>query len=174
MTQINISRAVGINATPDQIRPFLTDFRSWRDWSPLDELDPALHREYRGAETGVGAVYEWSGNKSTGSGVMTITAVTEDHVQIHLESHEPFKGSSDHTFSLDPVPGKTGPGPKETTEVTWTMVGFPQGVRGLVAKLFGRLEPRMAEAITQGLLNLKDRMEIEPPVGGTERAGASL
>ncbi|GAA3711752.1 hypothetical protein GCM10022377_26470 [Zhihengliuella alba] len=172
MSQINISRAVGINAGPDVIRPFLTDFRAWPEWAPLGHLDPALRREYHGAEAGVGAVYEWSGSRETGSGVMTITAITEDHVQIHLEFHEPFKGSSDHTFSLDPVPGRDGSNPKDVTEVTWTMVGFQSGLRGLVAKLFGKLEVRMAEAITQALLDLKYRVEGEEPVGEPDRVRA--
>jgi hypothetical protein len=46
----------------------IVDFRRWQAWSPWEELDPNLWRDYSGAESGVGAIYEWAGNRKAGSG----------------------------------------------------------------------------------------------------------
>jgi hypothetical protein len=58
-----IERSATINAPSEKIFPLINDFRQWRAWSPWENLDPALQRTFSGPESGVGAVYEWAGNK---------------------------------------------------------------------------------------------------------------
>ena len=71
-----------------------------------------LKRDYRGAEEGVGAVYEWSGNAKAGAGVMTITAATANKVDIHLRFLRPFKAESQHRLTWRRrVRPRTSPGP---------------------------------------------------------------
>jgi hypothetical protein len=94
----------------------IVDFRRWQAWSPWEELDPNLWRDYSGAESGVGAIYEWAGNRKAGAGRMTITAVEPDQsVTIALEFIKPFKSKSTTEFTLRPDGA--------TVVVRWRMTG---------------------------------------------------
>ena len=73
-----VERTRTIRATPDQIRPLLSNFRNWRLWSPWEEVDTDLHRAYSGPHAGVGAHYAWSGNRKAGAGTMEITDLDEE------------------------------------------------------------------------------------------------
>ncbi len=67
-----VRRRIRIEAPPEAIFPLIQDFRRWTAWSPYEELDPNLKRTYSGAPFGVGAIYDWTGNK-VGAGRMQIT-----------------------------------------------------------------------------------------------------
>jgi len=151
MGSYSLSRSVTVAAPPERIRPLITKFPQWRRWSPFEESDPDLKRDYRGAEEGVGAVYEWSGNAKAGAGVMTITEATETRVDIHLRFLRPFKSESRHRFDLAPSDG--------TTTVTWTMSGEQKGIMGLAMKLFMPMEKVMGPQFEKGLAALKEAAE---------------
>ena|SRR5690554_5629191 len=151
MSSYSLSRSVTVAATPERIRPLITQFPQWRRWSPFEQSDPDLKRDYRGAEEGVGAVYEWSGNAKAGAGVMTITAATANKVDIHLRFLRPFKAESQHRFDLAPSGA--------TTNVTWTMSGEQRGLMGLVMKLFMPVEKVMGPQFEKGLASLKQAAE---------------
>lgn len=147
-----LSRSETIAAPPERIRPLIARFPEWRTWSPFENTDPELSREYRGAEEGTGAVYEWSGNKQAGAGIMTITDTTDDQVKIHLQFLRPFKAESRHTFDLAPSGGGA-------TTVTWTMTGEQKGLMGLLMKLFLPMEKAMGPQFERGLATLKEVAE---------------
>lgn len=71
-----ISRNTLIDAPAAEVYARIADLRRWRDWSPWENLDPDLTRDYSGAASGVGARYAWSGNKKAGRGTMEIVAAT--------------------------------------------------------------------------------------------------
>ena len=123
-----VERTRTIRATPDQIRPLVSNFRNWRLWSPWEEVDKDLHRAYSGAHAGIGAHYAWSGNRKAGAGSMEITAMDEERVVIDLEFLKPFKASNVTTFRLEPADD-------DRTRVTWQM----QGARPLLVRLLGPL-----------------------------------
>src|SRR5262245_49770600 len=86
-----IQRAAAIKAPPDRIFPLINNFRSWTSWSPWEKMDPNLKRTYSGAESGVGAVYEWEGNKKVGQGRMEIKdSAPSSRVTIQLDFFKPF------------------------------------------------------------------------------------
>ncbi|MEY4880529.1 MAG: hypothetical protein RJB62_1998, partial [Pseudomonadota bacterium] len=68
-----VRRTARIKASPQRIFALLNDFHHWQEWSPWERMDPALNRRYSGASSGVGAVYDWQGNKKVGQGRMEIT-----------------------------------------------------------------------------------------------------
>lgn len=74
--QIRIERNLAVDAPPEAIYSLITDLREWRRWSPFEQLDPDMARDYGGAEKGVGATYAWQGDRNAGSGRMEI--VDED------------------------------------------------------------------------------------------------
>jgi hypothetical protein len=111
-----VERSRTIQASPDRIRPLLTNFRNWREWSPWEDLDDDLHRAYSGPHAGLGAQYAWNGNRKAGAGSMEIVGLDETYVEIRLEFLKPFKSTTTTSFRLQP----RGEG---ATEVTWRIVG---------------------------------------------------
>ena len=70
-----VERSTTIDAPAAAVFARLVDFHRWGEWSPWEDIDPAMSRTFSGAESGVGAVYEWSGNKKAGAGRMEVLAV---------------------------------------------------------------------------------------------------
>lgn len=110
---IIVERTTRISATPEQLLPHIGRLPEWTQWSPWEDLDPDLKREYTGEPGAVGSTYAWSGNRKAGSGTMRITAVDPDGVGIHLEFTRPFRSSNELRFVLTPE----GDG----TRVVWRM-----------------------------------------------------
>ncbi|ANF32038.1 hypothetical protein A0130_10445 [Leifsonia xyli] len=108
-----VERTTRISATPEQLLPHIARLPEWTQWSPWEDLDPDLKREYGGEPGAVGSTYAWSGNRKAGSGTMRITAVEPDGVGIHLEFTRPFPSSNELRFVLTPE----GDG----TRVVWRM-----------------------------------------------------
>jgi hypothetical protein len=124
-----IQRSAHIAAPMLQVAELIDDFRAWQRWSPWEQLDPTLQRTFSGAETGVGAVYEWTSRGKAGAGRMEITGMSAGAEQavitIQLDFLKPFKASNTAEFVLRPT--DTG------TDVAWAMFG----PRPFVSKLMG-------------------------------------
>src|ERR1700758_3085197 len=70
--RFSVQRSATVNAPADKVFPLIADFHEWRKWSPWEDRDPDLKRNYGGAELGKGAIYAWEGKKNVGSGRMEI------------------------------------------------------------------------------------------------------
>jgi hypothetical protein len=57
------------SVTPARIYDQIANFHNWTNWSPWETVDTELKRTYSGAESGIGAVYGWSGNRKAGQAV---------------------------------------------------------------------------------------------------------
>jgi uncharacterized protein YndB with AHSA1/START domain len=124
-----VSRSRLIDTPVERVYPLLSDFRQWPRWSPWEDLDPEMHRAYAGAESGVGSVYAWSGNRKAGSGRMEILRTEGNRlVEVALDFEKPFASRNVTTFRLEPVGA--------TTQVTWTMTGPRPLVLRLTRKFF--------------------------------------
>lgn len=71
-SEFRIVRSVTMAAPPEAVFARVNDFRQWLPWSPWEKMDPALQRDYSGTSAGVGAIYDWNGNREVGIGRMTI------------------------------------------------------------------------------------------------------
>jgi Polyketide cyclase / dehydrase and lipid transport len=142
-----VTRSAGIDAAPERIYDQIVDFHNWPNWSPWEDLDPDLTRAYSGAESGIGSVYAWSGNRRAGQGRMEITAATApSHVRIDLAFEKPFKARNDTSLTIAPA----GAG----SQVTWTMTGdktFAVKVMGL----FKSMDKMIGPDFDKGLGRLK-------------------
>src|SRR5882762_6831888 len=69
---IRVERSISIEAPPDRIAAFIADFHRWAAWSPYENKDPEMKRSFSGTPSGVGAVYEYSGNRNVGAGRLEI------------------------------------------------------------------------------------------------------
>jgi uncharacterized protein YndB with AHSA1/START domain len=141
-----IVRSRTFAAPPEVVFTYVSDFHRWTEWSPWEKIDPALRREYSGADSGEGAIYHWIGNEEVGEGRMTIIdAEAPTSVTIRLEFMSPFQAVN--TAQFDIIKGGLG------TDVTWSMMGH----NGFLAKLFALfLNPDkiVGTSFEQGLADL--------------------
>lgn len=105
-----------------------------------------MQRTHSGSASGVGAVYEWEGNRKAGKGRMEITKATApSSLEIALEFLKPFKSSNTTTFDLAERDG--------ATHVTWRMVG-PKTFMTRVMGLFTSMDKMVGPDFEKGLANL--------------------
>jgi uncharacterized protein YndB with AHSA1/START domain len=149
-----VERSATIAAEPQRAFDLVANFREWRRWSPWEDVDPNLERRYSGADAGVGAVYEWSGNKKAGQGRMEIVeAEAPGRIVIALDFLKPFKSSNTTRFTFTPA----GDG----TRVLWSMTG----PRPLMMRLLGFLfnpEKMVGPDFEKGLARLGAAVSAPP------------
>jgi hypothetical protein len=141
-----VERTQTIAATPEQIIPLLVDYHEWIHWSPWEDLDPDLSRTYSGPGSGVGAVYEWSGNRKAGAGRMEVTSATDRTVDMDLDFIKPFRSASKIRFDLLPQNG--------TTRVVW-QVHSPKTWLTRIWGLVMNMDKTVGGDLEKGLLKLK-------------------
>lgn len=142
-----IERSTTIKAPPEKIFALINDFHQWEAWSPWEKIDPALKRTYSGAANGVGAVYEWSGNKDIGQGRMEIVeSVPSAKVMLKLDFVTPFEAHNKVDFTL----AQQG----DVTKVTQAMYG-PSPYISKLMTIFFSMEQMVGKKYEEGLANLK-------------------
>jgi hypothetical protein len=143
-----VTRTAAIAASPDKIFAYVNDFHAWAKWSPFDKLDPNMQKMYSGTESGVGAIYDWSGNGKAGQGQMQIVAATEaKQIVIKLDILKPFEGHN--TCEFDFLPSNDG-----VTEVTWSMFG-PAPLITRVMQVFVSMDTMIGKDFADGLARMK-------------------
>lgn len=151
--RFTVQRSIVISAPADHIYPFIADFhaKGWGSWSPWERIDPNLQRHYSGAESGLGAVYNWDGDNKVGSGRMEIVrAVSPHRIDIKLDFYKPMKNSTLAEFAIDP----DGSGQR----VTWRMSGPVPYFARLFHLLFN-MDKMIGGQFDQGLSTLKTQAE---------------
>ena len=142
-----IERSTTIKAPPEKIFALIDDFHQWEAWSPWEKIDPALKRTYSGEANGVGAVYEWSGNKDIGQGRMEIVeSVPSAKVMLKLDFVTPFEAHNKVDFTL----AQQG----DVTKVTQAMYG-PSPYISKLMTIFFSMEKMVGKKYEEGLANLK-------------------
>lgn len=151
MADFEVVRSTKVEAPPARVHGLIDDFRQWRAWSPWEDVDPDLRRDYSGAESGVGARYAWEGNRRAGKGSMEIVESTPERIALRLAFEKPWKATNRVVFELQPAGG-------EATDVTWRMNGANKGV----AAVFSRVVPMdrlLGRDFEKGLGRLKATAE---------------
>lgn len=112
--KFSVVRTQQISAAPDKVYALVANLKAWKDWGAWQQRDPAMQTEYRGPESGVGAVSEWK-SKSQGDGRMTIVEA-EAGKRVKFELFFPDFGTTSYgTLQFDAADGGT--------KVTWSMDG---------------------------------------------------
>jgi uncharacterized protein YndB with AHSA1/START domain len=146
--EFEVTRDVTIAAPPAAVFVLLVDFHRWTEWSPWEDLDPNLARTYSGPTSGVGAVYEWVGNRKAGQGRMEITAAeAPSRLVIALQFIKPFTSSNTTTFLLDER--------DDGTHVTWRMVG-PKTFMTRLMGVFMSMDKMVGRDFERGLARLSE------------------
>lgn len=142
-----VKRSLDIRAPAEKLFPQIADFHAWSAWSPYEKRDPAMKRRFSGASTGVGAVYEWDGNRNVGSGRMEVLeASAPSKLRIDLQFLKPFKAHNVAEFTFEPH--------GQDTTVTWAMHG-PKTFMSRVMGLFMNMDKMIGKDFEAGLQNLK-------------------
>ena len=132
----------------------LNDMHRFPEWSPWQELDPAMKITHEGPPTGVGAKYTWVGNKDVGEGRMTITESTPNTSVVQkLEFIKPWTSTCDVHLTIAPE----GDGSK----VTWAMDGN-NDTMSKVMGLFMNMDQMVGKDFEKGLGKLKTLTESQP------------
>ncbi len=148
MSTYEVRRSAVIPAPAEDIFPLVNSFHEWTKWSPWESVDPGMGRRYFGSDAGVGAGYEWSGNRKAGSGTMEIVeSVPSSEVKIRLQFTKPFKALNPTSFTFTPAPGGT--------EVTWRMTGENKGTAKVFA-LFMNMDKLVGSDFERGLKSLTE------------------
>lgn len=149
--RFKVERTTLIKASPAVTFALIDDFHQWHRWSPYEARDPAMAREFRGADRGEGAVYAWDGNRKSGQGRMEITqSVPSSKLAIQLDFIRPFEGHNMAEFTL--VPRDNG------TEVRWEMYG-PSTYMAKVMGIFFNMDRMIGNDFEIGLASLKREAE---------------
>lgn len=144
---IRVERTVTVNAKPEKIFPLISDLREQNKWSPWDKKDPAMKRTFSGAEKGIGAVYEWDGNKEVGAGRLEIIgSVAPSRVVMKLDFIRPMAGHNIAALTLDPK----GP----ATAVIWSISG-PMPFVSRIMCVFISMDKMIGAEFEKGLADLK-------------------
>ena len=146
-----LDRETNINAPREKVFAMLNDFHQWGRWSPWKKLDPGMKRTLSGSPSGVGSIYEWSGNSDAGAGVMQIVNSTPaSHVEIKLDFTKPLESHNIIEFALD----STAAG----THVKWNMHG-PNPFISKIMTVFVSMDKLVGPDFERGLATLKSEAE---------------
>jgi hypothetical protein len=151
MADYEVVRSTTIAAPAERLHGLIDDFHAWRAWSPWEDVDPELRRDYSGAESGVGARYAWEGNRKAGKGNMEIVDSTPDRVDVRLSFEKPWQATNAVAFTLAPA----GDG---ATEVTWRMRGTNKGFAAIFTKVFS-MDRMLGKDFEKGLARMKAAAE---------------
>lgn len=142
-----VERSLRVEAGAEKIFPLINDFHQWEAWSPWEKADPNVLRSYRGSASGVGAVYEWSGNKELGRGRMEIIEATAPtRLLIQIDFFTPFEAHNKVEFTL------TNQG--DSTVVTHSMFGPHSYFFKLMGLIFS-MDKMVGGKFEEGLASLK-------------------
>jgi len=148
----SVQRSKSIIAPPEKIFPLLSDLRSFARWSPYEHKDPDMGRAYSGAESGNGAVYEWDGDETVGTGrIEVVDAISPSKVTLKLDMIKPFAAHNIVEFTLEPK--------GYATTVTWTMNGHTPYLAKIV-HLFFDMDRMVGKDFETGLAKLKATAEF--------------
>jgi Polyketide cyclase / dehydrase and lipid transport len=145
--RFRVARSVSIKAPPEKIFPHINNFHAWEAWSPWEKIDPTCKRSYSGIESGVGAIYGWSGNKDIGEGRMEIVESTQySKIVLKLDFIKPFEAHNMVEFLLQPQ--------GDSTAVTQAMYGASPFISKLMGMCFN-MDKMVGGKYEEGLASLK-------------------
>jgi hypothetical protein len=144
-----VTRSATIAAPPAVLFAEVNDFHKWPEWSPWEQIDPAMQRTYEGAAAGVGSVYRWSGNDQARARKMAIRESAPDRkIAIQLVFTKPYVSTSVIDFGFRPE----GAG----TTVTWSMTGNNNFALKAISLFYG-MDKLVGPDFERGLAQLKTR-----------------
>lgn len=141
-----VERSATIAASPRVLFDQVNDHRKFHLWNPWAKMDPEATTTFSGADSGVGAVSSWDGEK-VGAGSATITeSIPSELVRQRMDWRKPMEGTSTVEFTFKPE--------GENTVVTWAMFG-ENNFTGKLISLFMKMDKMCGPEFEKGLADLE-------------------
>ena len=148
----DVYREITIDKPNKEVFNYLKSLNNQAHWSPWEEKDPNMHKEFRGTDGEVGSVSAWKGNKDVGEGEQEITKIIDgERIEGQLRFFKPWKSEADCYFNT------TSKG-KDSTVVRWGFSGknkFPFSI----FMLFMNMDKAVGGDFEKGLAKLKTILE---------------
>jgi len=115
-TEYRVERSATIDAPAKLVFDQVNNHKMRDAWSPWEKMDPDMTKSYEGPESGVGAVYKWSGNDSVGTGVLEILeSVPNEYIKSKLVFTDPWESKSTVEWTFEET--------ENGTMATWAVNG---------------------------------------------------
>ena len=115
MPKFHVSRSIDIDASPEKIFAVVSDFSTWKTWSPWLIAEPDANVTVSDDSASVGSSYAWDG-QVTGAGEMIHRQLqAPERIVSEIRFLRPMQSVSQVSFDLRPQ--------GSTTTLTWTMDG---------------------------------------------------
>ncbi|MGI9542079.1 MAG: SRPBCC family protein [Cyclobacteriaceae bacterium] len=149
---MNYEKSITISAPIGQVWGNVNSLSALDKWSPWNEKDPNMEKEFSGTDGTPGAKQSWKSNvKDVGEGSQTIVKVTEPtSLETRLDFIKPFKSTADAYVKLNEENAQT--------TATWgfkSQMPYPMNLM----KVFMNFEKSMDEQFGTGLSKLKSICE---------------
>lgn len=115
-TEYRVEREATIDAPVAVVFEQVNNHKMRDAWSPWEQMDPDMSKSYEGPESGVGAVYKWSGNDSVGTGILEILeSRPNEYIKSKLVFTDPWESESTVEWTFDET--------ENGTVATWAVNG---------------------------------------------------
>jgi effector-binding domain-containing protein len=157
---IEIARSITIDKPLPQVHQTLSNFKSWRHWSPWICMDKQTQLDFFGEDGASGSGYRWS-SRWIGEGELQLQSLSEDSLEMRLDFFTPWRSTAGVFFKL------AGIG-ENCTEVTWILHG---SLPILLFFMKSTMRAYIGRDYQRGLLMLKDYLETGNVLSDTEVCG---
>jgi uncharacterized protein YndB with AHSA1/START domain len=149
---MNIERSIVIEKPIDKVFYVISDFNTWRAWSPWLCQEPECPVNIEGDAGQLGHTQRWEGQR-IGSGEMAVSSVNTPHrIEYQLTFLKPWKSQNKVAFNMATQNNGTNNGTKVTWYMRGTMPVFLFFMRKMMSALVGSDYER-------GLSMLKEYLE---------------
>ena len=168
---MHVERSTLIDAPPEQVYRWVSDFSTWASWSPWLCAEPDAKVTVSDNPTSLGGLYQWAG-QVIGSGEIEHKELSpSSRIVDELRFLKPFASTSKVTFQLEPV--------AEQSRLTWTMAGpwpwflfwMKSQMEGFIGMDFDRGLAMLKDHIEQGAVASKINVEGKAEVGPLQMLG---
>ncbi|TRX66472.1 GyrI-like domain-containing protein [Carboxylicivirga sp. M1479] len=144
----HVKRSIAVDTSKEKAYQLISDFNSWRSWSPWLCMEAEADVKISNNGKGVGAINSWVGSL-VGSGEIEHIALKEnEHINQQIRFIKPFKSKSDVYWQFKEL--------ESGCEITWGMKGAMPFFLKFMAK---QMEPWIGMDYERGLKMIKDQIE---------------
>jgi len=147
-----VSSSIEVSLEPEQLFPSLASFEGRESWDPWLTTDSTASADITSKPGYVGSTYAWEG-EAVGTGIMEVISVKEN---AYIESHLWFGAAEEAAlveWQFEQVDGGT--------QLEWSFTQDTKYPFGRLGMMIGA--GFLQKAFDQGLANLKEVMEANPP-----------
>lgn len=147
----HVERSVAIKGKAEDVYPFISDLKTWNDWTAWNKARfPDMTQEFAAITSGEGASYSWKGKDSGEGTIKIVKSDPEKGISYYLDfAHGQHISTGD--IRMEPA--------GDSVKVTWTN----EGNLGMnpINRYFGLLlmDKFMGPDFEKGLTNLKAKAE---------------